>query len=581
MYNTCVHVPIATILKNSYNTPARLFVAGGGEISSDEGTTQGDPLSMVFYALATLPLVQALQVVHPTVRQTWYADDSGAGGQLTRLRGWWDSVEEQGKLYGYNTNPEKTLLLVKPEQEEEAYNMFAGTGIRIVTGATKYLGSYIGESDAVAEHVRRRVGEWIAELKALSDVARTEPHAAYAALTHGLRGRWTYLLRTVPFPADCLSQMDDMMRTVLIPAVTGREAFSDNEWAVLQLPTRLGGFAVPSLSQMANGALETSRKITSDQTLEILDQNDRSRPSISIEHAIHSAQRAKSAALAERLKHDEQRYMSAKETLTPLAARQLEHLSAKGVSSWLHTLPLREHGFSLSKCDFRDAIALRYGWPLRDVPEKCVCGQDFTAAHAMCCPTGGFPTIRHNEVRDMIADLVTEVSPDVSVEPLLAPLEGEVFRAASTNTAHDARSDVRIRGFWTRAQNTFLDIRVFHPDAASYAKKPIADLLLQHERQKKLQYNERIVNVDRGNFTPLVFTTAGSASPECLRFLKRLCAMLAQHDGKPYGEVMAYVRCRLSFALLRAAVMCIRGARSAYHRPVNALRPLAMAEGRM
>ncbi|XP_065197198.1 slit homolog 1 protein-like [Sycon ciliatum] len=39
--------------------------------------------------------------------------------------------------------------------------------------------------------------------------------------------------------------------------------------------------------------------------------------------------------------------------------RQLEHLSAKGVSGWLNILPLKEHGFSLSSCDFRDAIALR------------------------------------------------------------------------------------------------------------------------------------------------------------------------------------------------------------------------------
>ena len=41
-------------LQNSYQTPARLFVSGEGELQSCEGTTQGDLLAMAFYALATL-----------------------------------------------------------------------------------------------------------------------------------------------------------------------------------------------------------------------------------------------------------------------------------------------------------------------------------------------------------------------------------------------------------------------------------------------------------------------------------------------------------------------------------------------
>ena len=81
--------------------------------------------------------------------------------------------------------------------------------------------------------------------------------------------------------------------------------------------------------------------------------------------------------------------------------------------------------------------------------------------------------------------------------------------------------------------------------------------------------------------TLLHFTTAGSISPEFSRFLKRFCGMLEQHDHKLYGQVMAYLRCWLSFALLRAAFMWCRGVRSAYHRMINILRPLAMAEGRL
>ncbi|CAI8057996.1 hypothetical protein GBAR_LOCUS31557 [Geodia barretti] len=43
---------------------------------------------------------------------------------------------------------------------------------------------------------------------------------------------------------------------------------------------------------------------------------------------------------------------------------------------------------------------------------------------------------------------------------------------------------------------------------------------------------------------------------------------------------MGWIRCRLSFAILRSAILCIRGSRSSRHRPVSELNiELAAAEG--
>jgi hypothetical protein len=47
---------ISIILINYYRASSRLFISGGKEIASKEGTTQGCPLSMAFYALGILPL---------------------------------------------------------------------------------------------------------------------------------------------------------------------------------------------------------------------------------------------------------------------------------------------------------------------------------------------------------------------------------------------------------------------------------------------------------------------------------------------------------------------------------------------
>ena len=55
----------------------------------------------------------------------------------------------------------------------------------------------------------------------------------------------------------------------------------------------------------------------------------------------------------------------------------------------------------------------------------CVCGAAMTIDHALTCPCGGYPITRHNEVRDVIADVMREVVSDVEVEPQLLPYADE------------------------------------------------------------------------------------------------------------------------------------------------------------
>ena len=69
--------------------------------------------------------------------------------------------------------------------------------------------------------------------------------------------------------------------------------------------------------------------------------------------------------------------------------------------------------------DFRDAIKLHYDWPLDDIPSTCVCGDTFRVDHAMICKRGGFVSQRHNELRNLEADLLSIVCSDVEVEPIL------------------------------------------------------------------------------------------------------------------------------------------------------------------
>jgi hypothetical protein len=54
--------------------------------------------------------------------------------------------------------------------------------------------------------------------------------------------------------------------------------------------------------------------------------------------------------------------------LTPQLQRSVELAQEKGSSAWLTVLPMAEHGFLLHKGEFRDAVCLRYGWNLSNIP---------------------------------------------------------------------------------------------------------------------------------------------------------------------------------------------------------------------
>ena len=107
--------------------------------------------------------------------------------------------------------------------------------------------------------------------------------------------------------------------------------------------------------------------------------------------------------------------------------------------------PLGPPYFSLHKAVFHDAVALRYGWPLQRTPSHCACGAAFSVDHALSCPKVDLPSLRHNEIRDLTARLLTEVCHQVQVEPELQPVSNpDTFSHATANSQEGAQLDIVI-----------------------------------------------------------------------------------------------------------------------------------------
>ena len=84
----------------------------------------------------------------------------------------------------------------------------------------------------------------------------------------------------------------------------------------------------------------------------------------------------------------------------------------------------------------------------------------------------------------------------------------------------------------------------------------------KHEKEKKRQYNQRIMNVEHRTFTPLFFSVTGVMGKEYSMFHKHVAEKIARKNEEIYSEVISVIRCKLSFLVLRAALLCVRGSRT-------------------
>ena len=121
---------------------------------------------------------------------------------------------------------------------------------------------------------------------------------------------------------------------------------------------------------------------------------------------------------------------------------------------------------------------------------------------------------------------------------------------------------MQARNVWERHRSAFFDVRVYHPNAVSYRDLEPQQIYRIHENEKKRLYSERVLDIEHGTFTPLVLTTTGGMGKECLMHHSRLAKLIAIKKEEQYAKTISWIRTRTSFALLRSALVCLRGSRT-------------------
>ena len=101
-----------------------------------------------------------------------------------------------------------------------------------------------------------------------------------------------------------------------------------------------------------------------------------------------------------------------------------------------------------------------------------------------------------------------------------------------------------------------------HPNVPSYyLNKPTDQVYAAHENEKKRHYLERVIQVEKGSFTPIVMSTHGGCGVEAERHHKRIATLIAEKRKESYANVVNYIRTRLRVSLLKSVLTAIRGVR--------------------
>ena len=80
------------------------------------------------------------------------------------------------------------------------------------------------------------------------------------------------------------------------------------------------------------------------------------------------------------------------------------------------------------------------------------------------------------------------------------------------------------------------------------------------DESQKLKHESRIINVEKSTLNSLVFACTGRAGPLATKVITRLAAK--NKGSESYADATSYNRTKISFALLRSSVLCLRGCRA-------------------
>ena len=96
--------------------------------------------------------------------------------------------------------------------------------------------------------------------------------------------------------------------------------------------------------------------------------------------------------------------------------------------------------------------------------------------------------------------------------------------------------------------------------AKSNQNQKLSTMFAKNEKEEKRVCNQRVIQVEHGSFTPLVFSAHGGCGNQTQHFIRTLTEKIAaKRDMSSSSLIANYVRKKISFSLIKSLVNCVRG----------------------
>ena len=419
------------------------------------------------------------------------------------------------------------------------------------------------------------MSDWEASILDISDTAHKFPQSAFAGLQKSLQHEWGFVQRVVPDIGPQFWPLEEAITNTFLSALFGKDSFEATDYRrpLTALPVKFSGLSIPDPSESAAANYRCSTLVCSHLSRAV-------QGAIPFSTADHESTRRE--VLAEYRPRQIEEYEDKLDSLiknlpNPDGNNLLARTISRGgkTGQWLTVLPSTVSGTELGCNEFRDALRLRYGRTLANLPRTCDgCGANFSLEHALTCKVGGLIIQRHDEINQELASLSTMALRNSSVraEPLINPGSADKVKKSppkqgspTPDTPPESpdnrdRGDLLVRNLWKQGSDCIIDVRVTNLDAPSYASRDPASVLASHKKQKKKKYVEEFL-MQRRTFSPFVLSSDGMLGFEANNVLKQLARILADKWDRPYSAVCGMVKARISIACVRATHLCLRGSR--------------------
>ena len=199
------------------------------------------------------------------------------------------------------------------------------------------------------------------QLKILSNIAETQPQAAYSAHTFGFKRKFRFFLRIVHDIANYLLPTDETLRSRFMPAIKEDDICSDAERALLGLPDdicsdaerallglrmKFGDSGLQNVCELANIKLLNFKEITRELYDNAITQNkdfqSDSEKTKTIKNQVKTRKVSNYKIILEELRISINKKMK----------RFYAISNEAGSSSWLSVISMREFNYVLNKSQF-------------------------------------------------------------------------------------------------------------------------------------------------------------------------------------------------------------------------------------